>query len=42
MYAITNISLDNISKIIKEFENFCYESYVRKKSKHVPTDSYFI
>ena len=30
----------NISRIIKEFEKFPYEGYVRKRSKHVPTDIY--
>ena len=40
-YAITNIILKNISKIIKEFEKLPYEGYVWKRSKHEPTDSYF-
>ena len=38
-YAITNVSLKDISRIIKEFEKFPYEGYVRKRSKHEPTDS---
>ena len=40
-YAITNVSLKDISKILKEFEYLPYEGYVRKRSKHVSTDSYF-
>ena len=38
-YVITNGSLKDISKIITEFEKLPYEGYVRKRSKHVPTDS---
>ena len=41
-YAITNVSLKNISKIIKEFEKFPYEIYTWNSYKHEPTDSYFI
>ena len=40
-FAITNVSLKNISKIIKEFEKLPYEGYVMKISKHEHTDSYF-
>ena len=40
-YAITNVSLNEVSNIIKEFEKFTYEGYVRKRPKHEPTDSYF-
>ena len=40
-YAITNVSMKDISKIIKEFEDFPYEGYVRKRPKHEPTNSYF-
>ena len=39
-YAITNVSIKDISKIIKEFEDFTYEGYVGKSSKNVPTSSY--
>ena len=39
MYAIKNVILKEHSKIIKEFEDFPYEDYVWKKSKHVPTES---
>ena len=40
-YAIKNISLKGIYNIINESEDFPYEGYVRKRSKHVPTDSQF-
>ena len=40
-YAINNVSLKDISKIIKEFEKFPYEGYVQKRSRHEPTDTYF-
>ena len=39
--AITNVSLEGFSKIIKEFEKLSYKGYVRKRPKHKPTDSYF-
>ena len=38
-YTIINVSLKDISKIIKKFENFPYEGYVRKRSKYERTDS---
>ena len=41
-YAITNVSLKNILKVIKESEDFTSEGYVRERSKHEPTKSYFI
>ena len=41
MHAIINVSLKDISRIIKEFERLPYESCVQKRSKHVTTDSYF-
>ena len=31
-YAITNVSMKDISKIIKEFERFPYKGYVRESS----------
>ena len=40
-YAITNVSMKNLSKIIKEFENLLCKGYVRKRSKNESTDSYF-
>ena len=39
--AITNVILKDLYYIIKEFENFPYEGYVQKRTKHEPTDSYF-
>ena len=39
--VITNVSLKDISKIIREFGKLCYEVYVQNRSKHEPTDSYF-
>ena len=33
--------MKDISNIIKEFEKLPYMSYVRKRNKHEPTDSYF-
>ena len=38
-YSINNVSLKDISKIIKEFEKLSCEGYVRNRSKHEPTDS---
>ena len=40
-YAIKNVSKKDFSKIIREFENFPYESYEKKRPKHEPTESYF-
>ena len=40
-YTITNISIKDLSKIIKEFEDLPYEGYVHKRSKDGPNDSYF-
>ena len=39
-YAIPNVGLKDISKIITEFDKLPYEGYVRKRYKHEPTDSY--
>ena len=39
-YDITDVILKDISKIIKEFEKLLYQGYVRKRTKHEPTDSY--
>ena len=33
--------MKDITNIIKEFEKLCYEGYFHKRSKYVPTDSYF-
>ena len=38
-HAINNISMKDISTIIKDFLNFPYKWYVRKRPKHEPTDS---
>ena len=40
-YAITNVSMKDISKIIKYFENVPYKGYVHKRPKYEPTESYF-
>ena len=40
MFAITEVSLEDLSKIIREFKDFNKEGYVRKIPKHMPTDSY--
>ena len=40
-YAIGNVSKKELSKIIREFENFPYKSYERRRPKHDPNDSYF-
>ena len=39
--AITEVSLKDLSKMIKEFKDLIYEGYARKSSKHMPTASYF-
>ena len=39
-FSITNVSLKDISKIIKEFEDLTYEGLVKKISKHIPNESY--
>ena len=39
-YAITNVSMKYLSKIIKEFEKLPYKGYVWKRLKNEPTDSY--
>ena len=41
MNAINNVIILDLSKIIKDFENFTYKGYVRKRPKREPTDSYF-
>ena len=38
-YAINNVSMKDLSKIIKDFEKLSYKGYVRKSPKHEPTDS---
>ena len=41
MHAIINVSMKDISNIIKQFENFVKVPYVKRISKHEPTSSYF-
>ena len=40
-FAIDNVILKDLYNITKEFEYLSYEGYVRKRSKRMPTDSYF-
>ena len=40
-FAITEVSLKNLSKLIEEFKDVTYESYVKKIPKHIITESYF-
>ena len=39
MFAITNVSINYISKIRKEFDYLNYEGYARKRPKHMSTES---
>ena len=40
-YAIRNVSMKDLSKKIKEFENFVKLPHLKKTTKHEPTLSYF-
>ena len=40
-YAITNISMKDLSKIIKEIKKLPYKRYVWKRPKHDPIYRYF-
>ena len=40
-YAVVNVSMKELSKIIREFEKLPYKNYESRKLKHEPTDSYF-
>ena len=40
-YAIRNVSMKNISNIIKEFEKIVKVPYVKRIPKHDPTSSYY-
>ena len=40
-YSIRNVSMKDLSKIIREFETFTYKSYEKRRPKHEPTNSYF-
>ena len=37
-YAINNVIMKDISKIIKDLEKLPYKGYVQKRTKHEPTD----
>ena len=39
-FAIAEVSIKNISKIIRKFKDINCEGYVKKRSKHMPTDRY--
>ena len=41
MYAINNVSMKDILRIINVFERLTYEGYVRNRPKHETTNSYF-
>ena len=38
-YAIGDVSMNDFSKIIREFEKLPYKSYERRSPKHEPTNS---
>ena len=38
-YAIGNVSMKELSKIIREFEKLPYKSYERRRPKHDPTEN---
>ena len=40
-YAIRNVSKNDLSKIIREFEKFEKLASEKNSPKHEPTDSYF-
>ena len=40
-YAIGNVSMKDLSKIIKEFEKIGNVPYVKRIPKHEPTSSYY-
>ena len=40
-YAINNVSMKDLSRITKYFENLPHKGYVWKSTKHEPTGSYF-
>ena len=40
-YSIVNISMKDLSNIIRDFEKLPYKGYDRKIPKHEPTNSYF-
>ena len=40
-YSIINVSMNDLSNIIREFEKLPHRSYDRRRPKHEPTESYF-
>ena len=40
-FTITEVSIKDLSKIVKELKDLPYEGYVSNRYKHMPTDSYF-
>ena len=40
MFAITKVSLKDLSKVIREIKYFPCEGYMRKRSKQMPNDCY--
>ena len=40
-FAIGNVSKNDLSKIIREFEKLPYKSYEKRRPNHELTDSYF-
>ena len=39
-YAIGNVSMKELSKIIREFDKFPYNNYEKRRPQNDPTDSY--
>ena len=39
-FAINEVSIKDLSNIMKEFKDFPYEGYVKKRYKHMSTESY--
>ena len=39
-YAINNVRMKDLSKIIREFGKFTYKGYERKRPKHEPIGKY--
>ena len=40
-YAIKNVIMNDLSKIIRDFDKLPYKIYERRRPKHDPNDSYF-
>ena len=41
MYTIVNVSMKELSKIIREFEKLSHKSSEKRRPKHGPTNIYF-